>query len=351
MQKVIRQVPNIHPIFDDIDNLFEITSEPADTQIGLIPPTFDKSFKPLVDVFNTYGLENYVMDYMDFDYTQIDTREFDSKNIILAFSGGKDSIAACLKYKEQGYNVYLYHLKHINPSISDEYIISESLAKLLDVPLYVDDVRFKGHHMWMEHPMKNMIIATGALNYGITHKIGTKVAFGNYTTSILPDNPFDRCAGDCMDMWDCYNNIIQRVIPNFEIMCTLSHMGETLDIMAKHLDLLDESISCLCRHSLRPYRHNWVKEKFGIDLPKHRCGSCYKCVVEYIYMTDHNAIEFNEDYYKYCMGQLLNVAYMEGTPAFSMQTLWNKFMFYPMCESKLHIKLLSAIPLRRKILW
>ena len=339
MQSVIRINKNIHPILDDIDRMYELTSEHATE--SLIPPVFDTSFEELFDVFDDYGDELYEVDYADIYRPYKDKlklSKYDKNNIILAFSGGKDSVADAILYKEMGKNVYLYYLKHINSSFSDEWECAQKCADFLGLPLYIDDIRFKGHHIWMEHPMKNMLIANGALSYGIREGIGTKIAFGNYTSSYLFGNPFEKCAGDCIDMWEKYEHIISNIIPDFKIDVQLENLGHTLEIITKpeYQVALENSLSCMCRHSLRPYRHQWVKDKFGIDLLSHRCGSCFKCCVEYIYMADHDLIEFSEAYYKYCLSQLFKVAVSEGHRVFRMEYLWATFMFYPIEKSKLY---------------
>ena len=333
MQRLTRKVPNALPIMDNIDNVYALTSDHDDATMRLLKPVYDSSFINLFDKFSIYGLERYDVEFKDMVYDQVEP--FGGKNLILAFSGGKDSIASAIKYRNEGYNVYLYHLKHVNRSLSDEYLMAQESAKLLEMPLFVDDLTMSGRNIWMEHPMKNMVIANGALSYGIRENIGTNVAFGNYTTSILEDKVFERCGGDCMDMWDAYNDIIQRVIPNFKMMANLKNMGETLDIISEYPELLASSISCLCRHSLRPFRNNWVKDKFGIELSKNRCGSCYKCCVEYIYLADHDKIAYSEGYYKYCLEKLYLVTRAENTGIFSMDYLWDAFMFYPIEQSKL----------------
>ena len=353
MQSVIRLNKNAHPILDDIDRAYALTSTKAKDQDGtLFNPIFDNSFQRLFEVFSQFGDEDYKVSYSDV-YENTDNTYGNPKNLILAFSGGKDSIAAALLYKEQGYNVYLYHLKHINASLSDEYICAEKCAELLGMPIFIDDVKFKGKHIWTEHPMKNMLIANGALSYGIRENIGTTIAFGNYTTSILEDNVFDRCAGDCMDMWECYNAVVQKFIKDFKVLSTLQSMTHTLDIVSKpeYRELFNNSISCLCRHSLRPYRHQWVKDKFNVDLPTYRCGSCYKCCVEYVYMTDHDLIDYNEDYYKYCLNQLYKVYLFEYGYIYSLAALWESYLFYSPEKSKLYDKFDNAIFLLGGIKW
>ena len=346
MQKINRVYANVSPIMDEIDYIYSYLSEPP---TSLFPMIYDESFSELVNIFNTYGGHKWKVEYHKRDYQQIEP--IDNNNLILAFSGGKDSIASAIRYKQYGYNVYLYHMRGINPTFSDEWSCAERLAEMLELPIFIDEVHFKGYHKWTEHPMKNMLIANGALSYGIREGITTHLAFGNYTTSYLDDNVFDRCAGDCMDMWSAYEDIIRRIIPDFEIDVNLENMGDTLNTLADRQDLLDESLSCLCRHSLRDYRKNWVKEKFGIDLFNRRCGSCYKCCVEYIYMADHDKLPYSEGYYKYCLGQLYRVALVEKIPVKDVVDIWNTYIFYPLEDSHIGEQIKTARLLKEKIKW
>lgn len=346
MQIVQRTQPNALPIMDDIDRLYCQLSE---FESGtLVKQRYDESFSMLVGTFEEFTEHKWNIEYDKRDYPEIES--FNPDNIVLTFSGGKDSVASALRYKEMGYNVYLYHMRHINPALSDEWKCAQKLANMLELPIYFDDIHFKGYHCWTEHPMKNMLIANGALSYGIREGITTHIAFGNYTTSYLEDNYFARCAGDCMDMWEAYNDIIQRCIPDFKMDVNLKNMGETLSVLADRRDLLDESLSCLCRHSLRDYRRNWVKEKYGIELFNKRCGSCYKCCAEYIYMADHDKLPYSEDYYKYCLEQLYKVAQVEKVPVTDITDVWKHFIFHPIEESRLK-SILNCKMMKTKIKW
>ena len=347
MQTVKRLTPNAFPLLDDVDRLYAYLSDKPST--ALFYPTFDESFKSLIETFKRYTGENWKVKYVQKDCTKIKSRE--NNNVILTFSGGKDSITSALRYIRGGYNVYLYHMKHINPSFSDEWKCAKESADILGLPIFFDDIQFSGHHMYMEHPMKNMLIANGAISYGIREGLGTTVAFGNYLNSYLDDNVFERCAGDCVDMWETYEAVVQRVIPDFYIQMNVNNMGDTLDELVDRPDLLNVSLSCLCRHSLRDYRRQWVKDKFGVELFNRRCGSCYKCCVEYIYMADHNKMPFNESYYKYCLGQLLKVLEAEEGIQDNIDMLWKHFCAYPKNESKLANQLDYAEIKNGKIKW
>ena len=141
MQTINHGTTNIHPIMDDIDRLFALLSDAP--QRMLVKPVFDRSFKSLVDVFNKFNPWEYTWEvaYTDTPYPPLNALQ--NKSIILCFSGGKDSIAAAIKYKELGYDVHLYHLKHINPSFADEWECAQRSADLLGMPIFFDDIGFK----------------------------------------------------------------------------------------------------------------------------------------------------------------------------------------------------------------
>ena len=347
MQTIKRVNPNAFPIMDDIDRLYAYLSDKHST--ALLYPTYDSSFKSLIDTFNTNTSENWKVNYTELQCRQIEP--IVNNNIVLTFSGGKDSIASALRYKESGYTVYLYHMKHINPSFSDEWKCAQESASILGLPIFFDDIQFSGHHMYMEHPMKNMIIANGALSFGIREGIGTTIAFGNYLNSYLEDNVFERCAGDCVDMWETYEKIIQKVIPDFRIQMNVENMGDTLDKLADNTDLLNASLSCLCRHSLRDYRREWVKNKFGVELFQRRCGSCYKCCIEYVYMADHNKLVINKPYYKYCLSQLLKVLVAEEGAQSDIGLFWQHFFAYPQDNSCIADELSTAKIINNRLKW
>ena len=88
-----------------------------------------------------------------------------TNNVVVCFSGGKDSTALAVKLKQEGKNVFLYFLKGINKSYSDEYIRASNIASLLNLPLFIDEVHLSGKNMFKENPVKNQVIATLAFNY------------------------------------------------------------------------------------------------------------------------------------------------------------------------------------------
>lgn len=336
MQTIKHEQLNIHPIFDEIERFYQAVSEKSNQ--SLIAPVFDYSFQELQDLFNSFTDTDFNFNFINKPFTTVKLPRRRKKNIIICFSGGKDSLAVVLYYMQLGYNVYLYHLKHINPPLYDEVDRAIEIAKVLDLPIYVDTVKLSGKHDYIEHPMKNMIIANGALQYGIKEKIGTDIAFGNYSTSTVYDDNFEYCGGDDIETWRVYEKIIQRIIPKFKMHLVLSSLADTLEIVCHNKELLEMSVSCLGRASMRNYWHDWVKNKFEIILPKYRCGRCYKCCIEYIYMTDHELQEYNEEYYKYCFNNLKKNFDTETGIKHNDLEVWDHYFFYDIKESQCYGK-------------
>lgn len=332
-QKVMHQYNNIHSIFDKFDSLYYETSECRPHRLfNVYYPWY---FNNLIKLFKDYNTDfNYIIADTTKDTKKIKLPKYNPKNIIVCFSGGKDSIATVLHYKKLGYNIYLYHLRNINKAYPKEYKNAEKIADELGLMLYTEEITLSGNHIYTEHPMKNIMIANAALHFGIRNNIGIKIAFGNYYTAQLKDNEFDVCAGDCRDMWTIYERIIQRIIPLFKMYIPLKNIKTTLKALETHKNLLSLSCSCISPYRYREYWKKQNQDKYIIKLPENRCGTCWKCALEYIYYTDHNIWQYNEEFYRHCLDILLRNSIKEHNKIYSIYQLWNSYLFYPISKSK-----------------
>lgn len=333
MQSVGHTYKNIHPLFDDMERLYYYTSE-REYKSGLVKPIFDVLFSNIVYYFDVYGDTYYSFNYVEKYYDKLSLPKYDTKNIIVLFSGGKDSTATALHYKKKGYNVYLYHVKGINRSYPDEWKQAQKIADYIGLPLYIDEFKMEGKLDIPDHPMKNMIIANGALHYGIRENIGIKIAPGNYLTSYLDSNPFYYSGDDCLEMWTEYEYIIGKIIPNFKVYISLNNIKSTINLLSKDMKLMEMCLSCVGAHRFRAWNKQRIESKYNIHLLENRCGTCWKCCLEYIYLCDMGYAEYNKDYYKHCLKTLRKTNEIENDKAFTTwEDLWNDFLFYPMKRS------------------
>lgn len=336
MQKIYHKYAHIHPVFDEIDRFYTLTSEknPANSN-ALIKPEFDFAFVYLQDLFNEFGECDYNFTFVDKEYKKLKLPKMDSKNIIVLFSGGKDSTATAVHYKNLGYNVYLYHVRGINKSYPDEWKSAENVAKYLNLPIHFEDVEITGKLDFVEHPMKNIMIATGALNWGIQNNIGVKIAPGNYWDNWLAKPSFYFSGDDAVEMWMAYEEIIRLIIPKFRIYLGLKNFNSTLKILSKDKELLALCQSCIGAQRFRAWNHDINERKYHIKLLPNRCGSCWKCASEYIYMSDHDVLEYNADYYKHCLEVLKKHDAKENQHLFiNYEDLWTGYFQYNIKQSK-----------------
>ena len=337
MQLIKHGLHNIHPVFDDIESIYAYTSVKEHPKT-LINPVFNRAFESVLETFNEYGYTNYQVDYKDTKYKPLDTPK-SAKKVIVCFSGGKDSTATALYYREKKYKVYLYHLKGINFTYKDEWKTVEKLADKMGMELIIDNVELTGKQEWIEHPLKNWIVASRALQWGITHNVTSKIAFGNFSTSSLDNDPFDVCGGDCRELWELYSDVMGNVVKsNFKILTPLYNMQDSLDILMEHKDIATECQSCIGAYRYRDYLHKKNCKKFGLDLPEHRCFSCWKCCLEYIVYTDNDIYEYNKDMYEHCLDILKKTLKNEQNIRVDRDDVWEHYFFYSREDSKYYGK-------------
>ena len=332
-----KEYKSVHPIFDEFERFYFATSgKSLQVSNSLLPTVFDRGFEILQGIFNMYGEQSYHFTFTDKDYSQLVLPKYDDNNIIIAFSGGKDSVATVLKYMECDYNIYLYHVRGLKKSsYPDEWKNAQAIADYLNLPLIIDDIQLDGKLDFPEHPLKNIIIANNMLQWGIRNGIGVNIAFGNYLSSYLESTAFYYSGDDCIDMWEAYESIIQKIIPKFFVGIALYDLHETLETLQEDKKLLSLCKSCLGAYRFREHNHKINCNKYGIKLLPERCGSCWKCALEYIYMTDHNVLEYNEGYYKHCIDVLKKANKHENKLDFvDIETLWNIYFRYDISESK-----------------
>ena len=346
MQTIKHEVgyKNIHPLMDEIEQLYRVVSDESDTK-GLFRLSLDNSIKHIYDVCVRNVSRSF--EFLDFKEEAIEPLElpkYDPKNIIVCFSGGKDSFSVIRHYQKMGYHVYPYHVVGLNKTYTDEWKIAKELAERLGLTLYLDKVSYSGQHLWIEHPLKNMIMLNMALTYGIREGITTRIAVGTFRSSYLVDSPFEVCAGDCIDMWHYYEAVIRRFIPKFKVFVPNLNFHTAYNAILKEPEYLPYTVSCLTPNRFRnQFRERTIKNYALPYLMPNRCGCCWKCATEYIFFCDHGILDYYENYYIHCLEVLLHTMEQEiGYKIYSVEYVWGHYFFYPMTKSKAREKLKNA---------
>ena len=322
-----------HPIFDEFESFYNYLN---DTTTRLVYPTFDASMEAFKEAFKLCEYTIPKMNFRDKQYPKLEIKETNPKRIIILFSGGKDSLATVLYYKKRGYDIMLYHLRGYNKVAPDEYKVVQKLAEYLELPLVIEEFDFVRISWQYDNPMIDRIAHIYALDWGIRNNFGVKIATGDFTTAQWEIAPNSAVLGGTDLFIDTENKILSKYIEGAEICRTNYNNHVAFKEFLHEPELLKLSMSCVHPQRFREKCRKQIKAKYDIDLLPNRCGYCWKCCVEYIYYTDHDVFEYNEDYYLHCLNGLKKAEERESLlESSNIQELWDNFIFYPMTKSKM----------------
>ena len=343
----VKSTPELcHPIMTEINALYADLSDKQAVK-SLVPHTFHKSLKGIVDLFSFWADVHRDFTYSDYAPKRLELEEYDPKTIIVCFSGGKDSFTTARHYQKMGYNVILYHLKGLNLTYRGKYsehIVAEDVAEYLGMPLVVEEVTYAGTQEWVEHPMKNMLLVNCALSYGIRNHITSKIAVGTFRMSFMRDNAFDVCGGDCEEMWEAYEEVMSNIIPRFKVYRPNINYQTSYNAILKEPEVLGRLGSCMTPTRFRDLFRERTQRNYNMQFLPNRCGCCWKDCLEYIWFTDHGVFELNPEYYIHCVEVLGNTWYKEtGQRYYDVTDIWEQYLFYPMKKSIMYKELSHAI--------
>lgn len=289
----------------------------------------NENFRDLCEILSANMFDYSIPEVKDFTVPVIEYGVTRDKEITVCLSGGKDSAAVAFYYKKLGYKVHLYHATGVNKAYGDEKKAAEKIAAYLGCDLFTERLELNGTQPFIEHPMKNYVIANGAIHYCLANKYPLCIAFGNFSQAHLDDNPFEVCAGDCVEMWDAYSKIIRSVLPTFELLLPLKSNWDTFQILSEDWELFKLSVSCMSPFRFRAHWKHRTEEKYNVRIFENRCGCCWKDCMESVWLMDKGHMDYNEPFYRHCIGILLQTIYKEAGDKVSVEDAWKHYMFYP----------------------
>lgn len=238
---------------------------------------------------------------------ELEPKMFGDENIkhcIVCFSGGKDSTAAALTMREKGYDVQLYYVQGINKSYPNELQVATNIARWLGMQLIVEKVTLVGKTTFHDNPVKNQLIASMALDYGLESGFSTTIVFGDFTEDNIYNSSFLEAWSDTQEMWSAHNTFVRQYVPSYKIVIPFKNYLETMDVMEIEPALMQMVQGCVLPHRFRENAKKNNEKKYNVSLLPNRCGSCWKCCVEYIHYADKGVVPYNTAFYLHCLNFL-----------------------------------------------
>jgi hypothetical protein len=225
----------------------------------------------------------------------------DNNNVIVAFSGGKDSAALATKLRNNGYNVFLAYIQGINKAYPDEKSVAMKFAEKYKYPflhLAVDVKVRKGSYA--ENIVKNNLIIAKCLQYG--QAIGIKkVGLG---CAVLTSNvPTSFGFSDGAENLQSFAKGVQEIVDCEIFVSEVESESLSYKILVDNKIDFTDIVSCMTPVYYRKNLNN-INIRKGIILRHNGCGSCYKCAADYFHLSYFGLFKNNEQSDKHYMNIL-----------------------------------------------
>lgn len=213
--------------------------------------------------------------------------ELDPSKAVVLFSGGKDCVAAALALKAQGMRPALLHVRKINgPSYGRELQSAAAVANLIGLPLRVVAPEIKGKRTFRENPTRNLLYAAIGAQFGAYFGAGS-VCLG--TLEIDAQNATNFACGLSDDplLIEAAGKAMAAILPGARILPPqhATNAAAYRRCWEHGHELLDAIGSCMTGPRAHGIARQANERKYGLQLKPGRCGSCYKCAVELVFLA------------------------------------------------------------------
>lgn len=250
-----------------------------------------------------YALAKYPRPTLTVDETLISPLDIEptKPKVLLALSGGKDSTASLLRLKDEGRDVTAYFCKGINQSYQTENKSARNIAEYANVPFVEDWVKKHGKCDFVENPIKNMLILARMIEYGLQNGISI-IQLGEYWDTGNSKVNSDYDMSDSIDLIFEFETAVQSHYPhiNFDVMFE-SEATAIAYILTNHKKVLQLINSCLMPTRYFNRQLSMVIDKYPNlvrteSILPNRCMSCWKCCMEYLYISSFLRTPIDKDY-------------------------------------------------------
>lgn len=294
-QFLSQNILNLHDIFNK--KRFDKNIEALANFIPLVDLLY-KSFKQKYDSISSIQLEKHVI------------KETNSKDVILGFSAGLDSVFQAIYLKNAGYNVHLFFARNINTyenGLGWKY--AQIIAKKLDLDFISmrvvknldKDLKFNPYkQIWPENPMKNQLILS-VMSDICLERNWKYLSLGDDFDLTLDKAVLGVNLTDAREVTQTYLSGLRNYIPNLEFIKIPDGYDKGLRLKTIiDYNLQDDYYSCVTSGRFNKSFRNHTQNKFNVQLFGNNCGKCRKCCMHNLILHYLKIKTFPENYINYC---------------------------------------------------
>lgn len=222
--------------------------------------------------------------------------------VVLALSSGLDSVYLLHRLIERGHDVTAFHVRGLNKSSAKtEAEAARRIARLNKVR-FVEAGFNAPAQVFPDNPFKNQLILSMMLGYGAEHQI-YRYAVGSDWTTPLSEGVVGYTLTDTAEVYESYWQGIKKHFPQAELVFIGAEEKKyhRLKYLAAHYPQSLEAVSsCVAPQRFREHWRRNNMDRYGVQLLPGRCGSCYKCAMEYILLCEAGAVKADAAFTAHC---------------------------------------------------
>lgn len=226
-------------------------------------------------------------------------------DILVGFSGGKDSTAAAIKASMLGGNPILFYVQGINKAYPREKDAATELAGKLGFDIVYEKVTVTGSSAFVENPIKNQYILALMVDYGMLSGV-SNFTQGNLMEDTCSELDISFGYSDGWEMFEATRPYFESLIKQYKYHHLVKNDSDSLSTIINHdISLLLHTQSCMTPIRYRGKLHKDNQKKYGVSLLPERCGSCYKCCLEWLHLMAWDKADKNDGFARHCVDILV----------------------------------------------
>ena len=316
-------------------------------------------FLDLYDIFNKKAFStnivapkeiqnmcNIICDSFKQDHLQIEDANItehkslenvNSKDVLLGFSAGLDSVFQAIWLKEHGYIVHLLFARNINTYENGQsWKYAKIIADKLNLDLIDINVKKKRNieysQAWPENPIKNQLILSVMVDICL-NKSWKYISLGDDFDLSIDKAISGINTTDAKEVTYAYLDCIKTYVKGLEFLQIEkgNDKGKRLQKLFEY-NLQDDYYSCVQAGRFNKSIRKRIQNKFGVQLLGNNCGCCRKCCMHNLIMHYTKMKQFPEKFIKHCWEKMYstgcNADYEFFKPELSLETRISNLFSY-----------------------
>ena len=241
-----------------------------------------------------------------YDAATVEVRAADANAAAVGFSGGLDSAYIALRMAADGKEVTLFHVSGLNGQFPDEERKARAFAAASGLRMVECGVRHTGREAHPDNPFKNQLIMALMADWGAANGIAS-FALGSDWCTHIQECEVGWTLTDSVEVNEAFLAWAEQVMPGYSLTFIPSDVkkAQRLEYVAGK-GLLEHVASCISPHRFKRHLAQANAEKYGVELMDGRCGSCFKCCMEWLLLRRIGAAPDNAAFEAHCWDVLAN---------------------------------------------